>query len=122
MSVKRLLHCLLFSVCALSVSLPSQAAMVGTAQMQANQLAIDLGSIAGKRNWIQEQLVVGGVDAAAAELRVAAMTDVQVAQIYQRIDESPAAGGAEVLVIVFLILVITELMGYTDIIPDWPAE
>lgn len=122
MSVKRLLHCLLISVFAFSVSLPSQAAMVGTAQMQANQLAIDLGNIAGKRDWIQEQLVVGGVEAAAAEQRVAAMTDAQVAQVYQRIDESPAAAGAEVIVIVFLILVITELMGYTDIIADWPAE
>ncbi len=121
MLIVKLTRCLLIALAAFAVSLPSQAAMVGTAQMQSSQLSIDLGSIAAKRDWIEEQLVVGGVDAKEAESRVAAMTDEQVAQIHQRIDESPA-GGADGLVIIILILVITELMGYTDIIPNWPAS
>ena len=49
------------------------------------------------------------------------MTDAQVIKIHQRIDEAPA-GGADALIIVILILVITELMGYTDIVPNWPAS
>ncbi|MDH3630478.1 MAG: PA2779 family protein [Gammaproteobacteria bacterium] len=121
MLIAKLTRCLLIALAAFAVSLPSQAAMVGTAQMQSSQLSIDLGSIAAKRDWIEEQLVVGGVEAKDAASRVAAMTDVQVAQIHQRIDESPA-GGADALVVIILVLVITELMGYTDIIPNWPAS
>jgi hypothetical protein len=83
-------------------------------------VSIDFGSITAKRDWINEQLVKGGVDAADAALRVAALTDAQVLKIHQRIDEEPAAGNT--VVIIFLILVITELMGVTDIIPNWPAK
>ena len=121
MLIAKLTRCLLIALAAFAVSLPSQAAMVGTAEMQSSQLTVDLGSIAAKRGWIEEQLVVGGVDAKDAASRVAAMTDVQVAQIHQRIEESPA-GGADALVVIILVLVITELMGYTDIIPNWPAS
>jgi hypothetical protein len=121
MLIAKLTRCLLIAFAAFAVSLPSQAAMVGTAQMQSNQLSIDLGSIAAKRVWIEEQLVVGGVEVKDAALRVAAMTDAQVVKIHQRIDESPA-GGADALIIIALVLVITELMGYTDIIPNWPAS
>ena len=121
MLISRVFRCLLIACAALAVSLPSHAAIVGTAQIQNAQIAIDLGSIAEKRVWITEQLVVGGVNAVDAEQRVAGMTDAQVVQIHQRIDESPA-GGADALIIIILVLVITELMGYTDIIPNWPAS
>ena len=120
MLVKKLIQCLLILSVVMAVSLPSQAAMVGTAQLQANQPAIDFGSVSAQRDWIKDQLVVGGVDAADAVLRVAAMTDAQVLKIHQRIDKEPAGGN--VLVIIFLILVITELMGVTDIVPNWPAK
>ena len=121
MLIVKLTRCLLIDLAAFAVSLPSQAALVGTAQIHSSQLSIDLSSIAAKRDWIEEQLVVGGVEAKDAESRVAAMTDAQVVQIHQRIDQAPA-GGADALVIVILVLVITELMGYTDIVPNWPAS
>ena len=120
MLVKRLVQCLLIVTVVMAVSLPSQAAMVGTAQLQANQLAIDFGNITVQRDWIKEQLVMGGVDAADASIRVAALTDAQVLKIHQRIDEAPAGGN--ILIIIFLVLVITELMGVTDIVPNWPAK
>jgi hypothetical protein len=120
MRVKKLLQCLLIATAVMAVNLPGQAAMVDTAQLQANQVAIDFGSIAAQRDWIKEQLVVGGVDAVDASLRVAALTDAQVLKIHQRIDKEPAGGN--ILVIIFLILVITELMGVTDIIPNWPSK
>jgi hypothetical protein len=120
MRLKKLMQCLLVLAAVMAVSLPSQAAMVGTAQLQSNQVAIDFGSITVKRDWIKEQLVVGGVEAADAALRVAAMTDAQVLKIHQRIDQEPAGGN--VLIIIFLVLVITELMGVTDIVPNWPAK
>ncbi|MBT8434035.1 MAG: PA2779 family protein [Gammaproteobacteria bacterium] len=121
MLIAKLTRCLLIALAAFAVCLPSQAAMVGTAQIQSSQLSIDLGSIEAKRDWIAEQLVVGGVEAKDAASRVAAMTDVQVAQIHQRIEESPA-GGVDAWVVIILVLVITELMGYTDIVPNWPAS
>jgi len=120
MLVKKLLQCLLIAAAVIAVSLPSRAAMVDTAQLQANKVVRDFGSITAQRDWIKEQLVAGGVDAADASLRVVALTDAQVLKIHQRIDQEPAGGNT--LVIIFLILVITELMGVTDIIPNWPAK
>lgn len=120
MPVKKLLQCLLVAVAVMAASLPSQAAMVDTAQLQASQAVRDYGSITAQSDWIKEQLVVGGVAAADASLRVAALTDAQVSKIHQRIDKEPAGGNT--LVIIFLILVITELMGVTDIVPNWPAR
>jgi hypothetical protein len=120
MLVKKFMQCLLIVTAVMAVSLPSQAAMVGTAQLQAGELAIDFASISAKRDWITQQLVIGGVDSAAAKQRVAALTDAQLLKIHQRIDKEPAGGN--VLVIIFLILVITELMGVTDIVPNWPAK
>ncbi len=115
---KSILSSLLVALVSLLVVIPGQAAMVETAQIQQDQnlLSTDLQSIPQKRDWILEQLVSGGVDKANAELRVAAMTDSQIQQIYQRVDES-AAGGSSVLLIIILVLLFTELMGYTDIIP-----
>ena len=115
---KSILSSLLVALVSLLVVIPGQAAMVETAQIQQDQnlLSTDLQSIPQKRDWILEQLVSGGVDKANAVLRVAAMTDSQIQQIYQRVDES-AAGGSSVLLIIILVLLFTELMGYTDIIP-----
>ena len=68
MLAKKLIQCLLIAATVMAVSLPSQAAMVGTAQLQTNQVALDFGSISAQRDWIKEQLVVGGVDAADGEV------------------------------------------------------
>lgn len=122
MMMKRVLRCLLLAVAALTASLPAQAGMVGTAQMQSNQAAIEFADVTQQRAWIKEHLVKAGVSENDATKRVAAMTDVQVAKVHQRIDEMPAGASAETLIIIGLILVITEIMGYTDIIPNWPAE
>lgn len=123
MMMKRILRCLLITAAALMASLPSQAAMVGTAQIQAGPAMVELGDVLQQRNWISQRLVQGGVSETDAVKRVAAMTDVQVAEIHQRIDEMPAGGtGVELLIIIGLVLVITEMAGYTDIFPNWPAK
>jgi len=117
MFIKAIIRCLLIGAAALTVSIPGQAAMVGTAQLQAGSTAVELGVIGDQRNWIREQLVIGGVSEAKAVERVAAMTDAQIQEIYQRIDESPA-GGVDGLVIVLIVLIVLEVMGYTDFIKD----
>lgn len=119
MSSKRIIHCLLVAVAALSVSLSGQAAMVGTAQLQADSAFFEAGSLDARRDWIREQLVVGGVDEAAAAGRVAAMTDAQVGEVYQRMDDLPAGASAgEVLLVALIVLLVLEVTGYTDFIKD----
>ena len=120
--IKKTVPVLLAFIGLMLVAAPGHAAMVGTAQLQQDQnyLLVDLQAITEQREWIREQLVVGGVNETDAGLRVAGMTDLQVQQIYQRIDEAPAGGNT--FVILILVLVITELMGYTDIVPNWPAN
>jgi len=113
--MRKIIHCLLIGFAALVVTLPGHAAMVGTAQMQADPQSIELVNIADMRSWIEEQLVLGGVPRTDAVSRVAAMTDVQVASLHQRIEQEPAGGNALVLIVV--IVLFTELMGYTDFIP-----
>ena len=94
---------------------------VGTAALKSGAEQIVVGDLAAQRDWIRAQLVAGGVEEQLAVERVAALTDAQVIELQRRIDELPA-GGANGLLIVILILVITELMGYTDIVPGWPAK
>jgi hypothetical protein len=45
MLVKHLTQCLLVAVVAIGISLPSQAAMVGTAQLQSSEFAADSAGI-----------------------------------------------------------------------------
>ncbi|HKJ54222.1 MAG TPA: PA2779 family protein [Gammaproteobacteria bacterium] len=117
MFLKRILRYLLVAAAAMTVSLPAQSAMVGTAQLQAGSAALELAAVTDQRDWIREQLIVGGVAQAKAAERVAAMTDAQVQDVYQRIDSSPA-GGTSALLVVIVVLVVLEVMGYTDFIKD----
>jgi len=112
---KRIIRFLFIAFACIATSLPAQAGMVGTAQMQNQAMAIDFADIARQRDWIAAQLEAGGVDKTLAVQRVAAMTDTQVIELHQRIDQQPAGGNA--VVVILLILLFTELMGYTDIFP-----
>ena len=119
MLLKRLIKCMVLAVAAMTFSLPAQAAMVGTAQLQQSAAAAEFGSIDSQREWLREQLVIGGVAAQAAAERVAAMTDAQVREIHQRVDDAPAGAGAgEVLLVALIVLLVLEVTGYTDFIKD----
>lgn len=68
------------------------------------------------RDSVQEQLVRFGVDPVDAERRVASLSDSELLDLEQRMDELPAGSGAlEVLGIVLLVLLVLELVGVTDI-------
>ena len=83
MLVKHLMQCLFILAVAMGFSLPGQAAMVGTAQLQASELAADSVSLNAKRDWITRQLVVGGVDKILAA-RILAVHDERIVQPAQR--------------------------------------
>ena len=67
------------------------------------------------REDVRAALVAHGVDPAEADARVAGLTDSEIAQIADRIDELPAGGilglAIAVLLIVLLIVVILKLVG-----------
>lgn len=119
MLIKMILRCLLVGIAALTVSIPGQASMVGTAQLQANSAPVELGVPGDKRDWIRQQLILGGVDEVRAAERVAAMTEAQIAEVYQRMEDLPAGAGAgEILLVAIIVLLVLEITGYTDFIKD----
>lgn len=97
-------------------SLPlAQAGMVGTPQLIQDNLQQDLVTA---RASISQQLVELGVDEDQAISRVAQLSDLQISEITQKLAELPAgadAGG--VLFTLFIVFVITDVIGATDIFP-----
>jgi hypothetical protein len=74
------------------------------------------------REDVQQQLTRLGVDPEEATRRVATLSDEEVQEIAGRIDELPAGeGGIGIIVgailIIFLVLLITDLLGLTDVFP-----
>jgi hypothetical protein len=59
-----------------------------------------------------------GVDPRQVRERVAALSDAEAAQLAARLNELPAGGDIlGVVVIVFLVLLLTDILGYTKIFP-----
>lgn len=74
------------------------------------------------RDDVQQQLTRLGVDPDEAARRVATLSDDEVQQIAGRLDQLPAGEGAVGIIvgavlIIFLVLLITDLLGLTDIFP-----
>ncbi len=74
------------------------------------------------REDVQKQLVLLGINSEEAASRVASLSNEEIQQIAGRLDELPAGeGGVGVIVgailIIFLVLLITDLLGLTDVFP-----
>ena len=70
------------------------------------------------RDDVQAQLVAQGVDLAEVEARVAALSDAEARQMADQLEEMPA--GASVvgaLFAVFVILLVTDILGLTNVFP-----
>ena len=69
------------------------------------------------RQDVRDQLVRMGVDPAAASERVASLSDEELARVSGKLDALPAGGDGllAVIGIVFIVLLILELTGVTDI-------
>ena len=116
--IKKLALSVLVIVGVMSLSVPAQAAMVGTAQIVGGGQILDRETMQQKRDWIQAELVKGGINPADSALRVGSMSDNQVMQIHQHMDEMPTgAGAAGTILLIFAILALTDWMGVTDIFP-----
>ena len=67
---------------------------------------------------VQEQLSDMGVSTADIENRINQMTGEEIAQLNQQLNELPAGGGVlGVIVLIFVVFVITDVIGATDIFP-----
>lgn len=66
---------------------------------------------------VRERLVAWGVDPEQAAQRVDRMTDAEVREMAARMEEMPAGGVVGALLIVFLVLLFTDIMGWTDVFP-----
>ncbi len=114
---------LLLSASLLGASIaPAQAAMVGTAQaIAARQGSLDRARLASllEREDLQRQLTAQGVDIQQARERVASLTDAEVARINQQVEQLPAGSDSVlgVLVLIFIVFIITDALGATDIFP-----
>jgi len=70
------------------------------------------------REEVQLALVSQGVDVDMAKLRVAGMTDTEVRTLNAKMDNLPAASGVVgTVVFVLVVLLITDLVGVTDVYP-----
>ena len=68
------------------------------------------------RNEVQRAMVELGVDPSQAALRVASMNDQELLTLEQQLDTLPAGGGFfGVVGLVFVVLLILELVGATNI-------
>ncbi len=97
----------------------ASAGVVGTQaaiQGQERSDRIDRINAVLARDNVQQQLIRFGVDPADAAQRIASLSDRELAELEQRMDELPAGAGAlEVLGIVLLVLLVLELLGVTDV-------
>ncbi len=74
------------------------------------------------REDVQQQLTLLGVDPEEAARRVASLSDEEIQGIAGRLEEMPAGEGTVgiivgAVVIIFLILLVTDLLGLTDVFP-----
>jgi len=71
-----------------------------------------------KREDIQQQLLSMGVNTADIEGRINHMTNEEIAQLNQQMTELPAGADAlGIVVLVFLVFVVTDVIGATDVFP-----
>jgi len=112
----------------MAVSMPlgvAQAALVSTDQIiDKSEAAADRARVTAflQREDVRRQLETMGVAPDEATARVAGLSDAEVRQVAARVDELPAGQSVATALIsaalvIFIVLLITDLMGLTDVFP-----
>ncbi|MCF6338005.1 MAG: PA2779 family protein [Gammaproteobacteria bacterium] len=99
----------------------AQATMIGTGQImghsQAQQDRTHVKALLN-RTELAAQLKNAGVDPVQLQARVDALTDEEVALLADQLDQLPAGSGIlGTALVVFLVLLATDILGYTDVFP-----
>lgn len=112
---------LVISILFLSLQPAVNAAIVSTSDLVAEQQShIDREYLLNSfdRDEVRTALVSQGVDPDMAKLRVAGMTDTEIQTLNAKMDNLPAASGAVgTVVFILVVLLITDLIGVTDVYP-----
>lgn len=121
-SIHRFIATLLIPVMALgSLPLTSHAGIVTTEEAlvtPAGNADREKVSRFLARDEVRQALTAQGVDADQAIARVQAMSDAEVAGLAHRVDNAPAGAGiVGTLFAVFLILLVTDILGLTAVYP-----
>jgi hypothetical protein len=103
----------------------AQAGMIGTERVvQESSVAAERAQLQAmlQREDVRAKLTELGVEPERVQARVAALSDAEVQQLSQRMDELPAGEGpVETLLVlgvfVFLVLLVTDILGFTDVYP-----
>ena len=94
-------------------SVAAQAAQADVSQQRASVLATL------NRSDVADALRAKGVDMDAARARVASLSDAEVAQLSDQLDNAPAgaSGVLGAIVFIFLLLLLTDILGFTKVYP-----
>lgn len=100
----------------------AQAAMVTTeevASLAAEQAGAGQARLAAAlaRSDVRAEMERLGVDPALAVERVATLTDDEAARLADQIDSAPAGGIIGAILLVFFVLLLTDILGLTKVFP-----
>lgn len=116
-------HLVVLSLLALNLYIPAaHAEMISTeaavSAAQTQQYRERLHD-AINRDDVKAQLLARGVDLAQVQSRVDSLTDEEVQTLTTNMDQLPTGGDSVVgaLVLIFIVLLITDLLGLTNIFP-----
>jgi hypothetical protein len=118
---------LLMAVVMFVTSLPlgvAQAGLITTDELLAEAAPQDRERVTAflERQDVRQQMVALGVDPNEALARVASLSDEEVRQISGHLDNLPAGQSAfgtvlGAMLIIFLVLLVTDLLGLTNVFP-----
>jgi len=102
----------------LAALVPTEATVEARSAREARDLINSLLS----REEVQKQLKLHGIDPLEAKARVDSLSDAEAVDVAKRIDQLPAGGSTVgiivgAILIIFLVLLITDLLGLTDVFP-----
>jgi hypothetical protein len=90
----------------------ARAAATGEAESGHARLAAMLA-----RADVQAEMERQGLDAALAAERIAALTDEEATMLADEVDRAPAGGIIGAILLVFFVLLVTDILGLTKVFP-----
>ena len=119
--LRRPIAVLLSLLLALAPMIPAQAAMIGNEQVinqhQQGQTRDSLQQLLEQQS-ARQQLQALGVSPDLVKSRIDSLTDSELARINRHVDTLDAGGSIlGILLVIFIVFVITDVIGATDIFP-----
>ena len=111
----------LLVVSLLALSLPAKASMMSAQETMSVHQTSERTQVMQilAREDVAKHIAAQGVAIALVQQRVAAMSDDEINQLSDKIDQLPAAGNAVLgaVVFVFVLLLVTDILGLTKVFP-----